>query len=231
MQAALVVFVARAAPETRVADRGDPALRLGAQAYPRVGGLRKTLDRVLGGHDERDAVAISDLLLRDRCRHRDFLGRRLLHHWRSHRDPGLGAVGATDVVDQTTESLVTHVVELDGEAIGFGLSLPDLNQPLHLAYPKPTTLEALTMVKMAWHWKVRRKIDWLRVFALGVLPEYRGTGVDALLYIETAKAALRRGYKWAEMSWILENNDMINRTSELLGGKIYKTYRMYQKST
>ena len=154
-------------------------------------------------------------------------------------DRNWGFVPFTDPeIDRLAASLkpildpsVVFFVELDGEAIGFGLSLPDLNQPLHLAYPKPTTLEALTMVKMAWHWKVRRKVDWLRVFALGVLPEYRGTGVDALIYMETAKAALRKGYKWAEMSWILENNEMINRTSQLLGGKIYKTYRMYQKST
>jgi GNAT superfamily N-acetyltransferase len=126
---------------------------------------------------------------------------------------------------------VTFFVELEGEAIGFGLPLPDLNQPLHLAYPRPTGLEALTMVKMAWHWKVRRKVDWLRVFAMGVIPEYRGVGVDALIYLETAKAALRKGYKWAEMSWILEDNEMMNRSIELLGGKIYKTYRMYQKHT
>lgn len=150
-----------------------------------------------------------------------------------------GFVPFTDAeIDRLAESLkpildpsIVFFVELDGEAIGFGLSLPDLNQPLHLAYPTPTSLEALTMVKLAWHWKVRRKVDWLRVFALGVIPEYRGSGVDALIYIETAKAALRRGYKWAEMSWILENNEMINRSSKLMGGKIYKTYRMYQKRT
>jgi GNAT superfamily N-acetyltransferase len=125
---------------------------------------------------------------------------------------------------------VVFLVELEGETIGFGLSLPDLNQPLRLAYPTPTSIETVTMLKLVWHWKVRRKVDWLRVFALGVIPEYRGTGVDALMYIETAKAALRRGYKWAEMSWILENNDMMNRSIQMLGGKVYKTYRMYQKS-
>jgi GNAT superfamily N-acetyltransferase len=72
-------------------------------------------------------------------------------------------------------------------------------------------------------------VDWLRVIALGVLPEYRGTGVDALMYIETAKAAVRRGYKYAEMSWILENNDMMNRSIQMLGGEVYKTYRMFEK--
>lgn len=69
------------------------------------------------------------------------------------------------------------------------------------------------------------------MIALGVLPEHRGTGVDALMYIETAKAAVKRGYKWAEMSWILENNEMMNRSIQMLGGKVYKTYRMYEKKT
>jgi len=122
------------------------------------------------------------------------------------------------------------LVEHEGQMAGFGLSLPDLNQPLHRAYPRPGTPEAWTMVKMAWHWKVRPKLDWLRVFALGVLPEFRGQGVDALMYVETARAAFRKGYKWAEMSWILENNMMMNRAIQFLGGQVYKTYRFYQKS-
>ena len=150
-----------------------------------------------------------------------------------------GFVPFTDSeIDRLAKSLkqlldphVVFFVELDGEAIGFGLSLPDLNQPLRLAYPTPSGIEALTMVKLAWHWKVRGKVDWLRVFALGVLPEYRGSGVDALMYIETARAAVRRGYKWAELSWILENNEMMNRSIQMMGGEIYKTYRMYEKGT
>jgi GNAT superfamily N-acetyltransferase len=124
---------------------------------------------------------------------------------------------------------VVILVEQDGETIGFGLSLPDLCQPLHLAYPRPGENETITTIKLAWHWKVRRRVNWLRVFALGVLPEHRGTGVDALMYIETAKAAIKRGYKWAEMSWILENNEMMNRSIQMLGGKVYKTYRMFEK--
>lgn len=149
-----------------------------------------------------------------------------------------GFVPLTDAeIDKLAEQLrpmldpdIVVMVEKDnGDTIGVGLSLPDLNQPLHLAYPRPETSETLTMLKLAWHWKVRKRVDWLRVFALGVLPEYRGLGVDALMYIETAKLAFKKGYKWAEMSWILENNEMMNRSIQMLGGKVYKTYRMYEK--
>jgi len=121
------------------------------------------------------------------------------------------------------------VVECEGEPVGFGLTLPDMNEPLRLAYPRPSTPEALTMLKMLWHWKVRRRHDWLRVIALGVLPEFRGKGVDGLMYLETAKAAVPKGYKYAEMSWILENNEMMNRAIRSLGGRVYKTYRVYEK--
>ena len=64
---------------------------------------------------------------------------------------------------------------------------------------------------------------------MGVVPEYRGLGIDALLYVETARAAFAKGYERCEMSWILESNDMMNRIIERLGGKIYKTYRVYEK--
>jgi ribosomal protein S18 acetylase RimI-like enzyme len=68
------------------------------------------------------------------------------------------------------------------------------------------------------------------VFALGVLPEFRGKGVDGLMYLETAKAAVPKGYKYAEMSWILENNEMMNRAIRMLGGTVFMTYRMFEKA-
>jgi GNAT superfamily N-acetyltransferase len=122
------------------------------------------------------------------------------------------------------------MVEKDGEVVGFGIALPDLNQPLHRAYPRPGTPEPLTLLRFMWNWKVLKRVDWVRAWALGVLPEYRGQGFDSLMYLDLIKTAHRKGYKWAEMSWILENNMMVNRAIELLGGKVYKTYRVYQKS-
>ncbi len=130
---------------------------------------------------------------------------------------------------QMLDEDLTAVVECDGEPIGFGLCLPDLNEPLLKAYPQPGTPEMWTKLKLVWHWKVRGNLDWLRVFVLGVLPEFRGTGVDALMYMQIAENALHKGYKWAEISWVLETNLMMNRTAEMLGGEIYKTYRMYEK--
>jgi len=148
-----------------------------------------------------------------------------------------GFVPMTDLeIDQLAENLKMIIdpdlvlfVECEGEVIGASLTVPDLNQPLRLAYPRPGTPEVFTLLKLLWHWKVRKQIDWVRVIALGVLPEFRGVGVDALMYIETTKTAVRKGYSKGEGSWILEDNDMMNRALQMMGAQVYKTYRMYQK--
>lgn len=122
------------------------------------------------------------------------------------------------------------MVEVDGELVGFGLTLPDLNEPLGRAYPRPGQPETLALMRFLWQWKVRRRVKWVRAFALGVRPEYRGTGVDAMLYLYTIERARRKGYRNVEMSWLLESNDMVLRSAEMLGGRRYKTYRMYEKT-
>ena len=162
---------------------------------------------------------------------------RFKHVYNSSWERNWGFVPFTDPeINRFAEQLkqildpdVVILVEHEGEVVGFSLSLPDLNQPLREAYPRPGTSETLTTLKLLWHWKVRRKADWLRGVAMGVLPEFRGLGVDALMYLETAKTAAHKEFRWVEMSWILENNDMMNRLIRLFGGELYTTYRMYEK--
>jgi hypothetical protein len=62
---------------------------------------------------------------------------------------------------------------------------------------------------------------------LAVLDEYRSRGLDALLYLETARALLRKGYAWVDLSLTAEHNVMINRLAPNLSGERYKLYRTY----
>jgi GNAT superfamily N-acetyltransferase len=125
--------------------------------------------------------------------------------------------------------LVIVAEDPDGNVAGMAISLPDLNQALLKAYPRPGVPEPVTLLKLLWHWKVRSCITALRVLALGVLEPYRGRGVDAVLMYETAQVALPKGYVWGEMGWILETNEMMSRAAEMMGCEIYKTYRIYEK--
>lgn len=123
---------------------------------------------------------------------------------------------------------IIWIAEQDGETIGMLLNLPDLNQPLLKAYPRPGVPEWWTMLKFAWHWKVRRSVTTLRGFAGGILEDRRGLGVMAVLMVKAARAALPQ-YRHCELSWILENNTPTRQMCELLGGYVYRTYRIYEK--
>ncbi len=131
---------------------------------------------------------------------------------------------------QILDPEICFFVEKDGEPIGAVVILPDLNQPLLKAYPHPDVPEWWTMLKLFWHWKVRRSVTTARGWAGGVIEPHRGVGADAVLAIEAGKALLRRGYRRLEGSWILENNLMTRRLVESYGGQVYRTYRLYEKA-
>ncbi len=120
------------------------------------------------------------------------------------------------------------VAEQDGETIGMLLNLPDLNQPLLKAYPRPGVPEWWTMLKFAWYWKVRGCVDTLRGLVGGIMEERRGLGVMAVLMVEAARAALPK-HRQCELSWILETNKPTRQLCEMLGGYVYRTYRIYEK--
>ncbi len=122
-------------------------------------------------------------------------------------------------------AVMAEVRREDGswEPIGASLTLPDYNQVLkHLN----GRLFPFGWLKFLWY---KRKIDTARVFAMGVIHEWHNRGIDALMYYETAKELFRKGYKRAEMGWILENNVPMNNTIRSFGGIPYKRYRIYEK--
>jgi GNAT superfamily N-acetyltransferase len=132
------------------------------------------------------------------------------------------AAGLKPVIDP---DLVLLAETTDGTPIGMSITLPDLHQALKRS--GGGHMFPLGLLKFFWY---KRKVDQVRLWGMGVIEEYRGRGIDALFYIETARAALAKGYKRIEGSWILESNTMMNRIIERLGGRRYKTYRIYEKS-
>jgi GNAT superfamily N-acetyltransferase len=115
------------------------------------------------------------------------------------------------------------VIGSDGDNAGAALTLPDYNQVLkHLN----GRLLPFGWAKFLWY---RRKIDRVRVFALGVKPRYRTTGLAAKLYIEHLDAAERTGVVGGTMGWILEDNRPMNKSIVALGGTVIKRFRLYER--
>jgi len=132
------------------------------------------------------------------------------------------AKGLKPMIDERLCYVVEHDPG-DGSRVpvAFSLTLPDFNQVV-----KPMNGRRFPL---GWlHYLVGRKSwDQVRVFALGVARAHQRKPLGALLYQRTWETCLELGVKGAECSWILEDNLRMRGAIEKLGGKIYKTYRIY----
>ncbi len=113
--------------------------------------------------------------------------------------------------------------EADGEVVAMAITVPDVNEVL-------AKMKGRLLPFGWWHFANKsRIIKRLRVGFLGVKPEYQHTGVAARLYQLHYDAAEVRPQSGGEMGWILETNTAMNRGMEMMGGKIVKRYRMYER--
>ena len=112
--------------------------------------------------------------------------------------------------------------ELGDRVVGFALALPDVNQALK---PANGSLFPTGLLKILYY---QRLIQNVRVLALGVVEEYRTSGLAAGFYATLVRNARKLGFGDCEMSWILEDNTLMNRSLEVMGAKRYKTYRIYE---
>jgi GNAT superfamily N-acetyltransferase len=117
------------------------------------------------------------------------------------------------------------MAEKDGKLIGFGIALPDLN----VVFRRHRSGRLFPMiVDLLWSLKMKR-IRRARIMLLGVLPEYRGKGVDAMLYHWIWTKSGDRKIYWGEAGWILEDNPAMNAGLEKMTFRVYKTYRLYDR--
>ena len=113
--------------------------------------------------------------------------------------------------------------EMRGEPVGCAVSIPDLNQVLK-------RMKGRLLPTGIWHFLRRRSIVTRgRMLMLGVLPKVRRIGLYPLLIAEARARGVRAGLTRAEVGWTLEDNTAINAGIEAAGGRLYKTYRVYEK--
>jgi hypothetical protein len=120
---------------------------------------------------------------------------------------------------------VFPVAEYNGEMVGFWMGLPDYNIALQKVNGR---LNLPGILKFLWY---KRQINQGRVIAIASLPEFRRKMVPlGLIYLGMRGGQIKgKPYKRAELSWVYEDNHPSRKLIEVSGGKIYKTYRMYEK--
>lgn len=126
---------------------------------------------------------------------------------------------------------IAFIAEQDGKPVGMCIMLPNLNEAIADLDGK---LFPTGFAKVLWRLKVKHPIS-TRLMMLGLKKELRANikrygGVAAAMYVEVAKRAIAKGYKWGELSWTREDDAPINLGIRSMGAKIYKKYRVYQKA-
>lgn len=128
---------------------------------------------------------------------------------------------AKDLKSVVDTNLVIFV-EIDGKTAGFAVALPDFNQVL-----KEIPSGKLFPTGIFKVLRASKYINRMRVITLGLKEEYRKMGLETLIYKKLSENSQPK-YSEAEMSWILEDNLMMNKPLIRLG-EVYKTYRIFEK--
>jgi GNAT superfamily N-acetyltransferase len=116
--------------------------------------------------------------------------------------------------------------EKDGVPVGFSLAIPDFNVVFRTN--RQGRLTPWLIVRLLWALK-RETIRRARIPLLGVVPEFRGRGLDSVLYHSVWTKAAEHGIYWGEGGWILEDNPAMNLGLSKMGFVVYKTLRMYDR--
>jgi GNAT superfamily N-acetyltransferase len=117
------------------------------------------------------------------------------------------------------------VAEVDGKPAGFMLALPDMN---HIFKRIPNgKLFPTGLFKLLFGRKLLRTV---RIITLGVKPEFRGSGIFALFTYEAFQRGKKKKLVGGEASWILEDNEAMNKPWRDLGAPLYRRWRIYERA-
>ena len=117
------------------------------------------------------------------------------------------------------------MAEVNDEPVAFVLSILNVNPALKKINGR---LLPTGIFRLLWDLKVRNVVDSGRLILLGIKAPFRGQGIDTLMFVETLTAAHKLGFKTGEIGWTLDDNRLVNRAIEAMGGYKVATYRVYE---
>lgn len=127
------------------------------------------------------------------------------------------------------EPRLTSIVYIGGEPAAFAIALPNVNE--HIKYLNGK-LSPSGIARLLWGMKMKGTQS-ARLALLGVRKKFRSQkkymALSTYMYGNLSKEGQRLGIHWGELSWTLEDNTPVNLGIKMMGGKVYKTYRIYEK--
>jgi hypothetical protein len=128
------------------------------------------------------------------------------------------------------EPELTRIISIDGEPAAVAVALPNLNEMARDLHGK---LFPFGLVKLLYRMKVEGPKS-ARLIILGIRKKFRNVrkyaGMSAYLYAELNESGKRLGIGWGELGWTLEDNGAVNAGIRMMGAKLYKKYRVFDKA-
>ncbi len=137
----------------------------------------------------------------------------------------LDETGFSHMADDLKKIVKPHhilIAEKEHSVIGYAVSVPDYNQVFR-------KIPRGRLFPFGWYTllRERKNIKGFRIMILGVLPAYRGQGIDWCLYARIARTAIGEGMQWGEAGYVMEQNVPMNRMLKALEAERAKEYRLY----
>jgi hypothetical protein len=113
-------------------------------------------------------------------------------------------------------------LDVAGQAVGYGLALPDLNTPRFAARRWPFPLNRLRAL-------LARHTQRARIFPPVLLPAYKDPQHAAVLLKAAERAAARLGYRYLEYACVSSGDSLLVSLLSERNATAVRTYRVYEK--
>ncbi|MDR1258606.1 MAG: hypothetical protein LBK65_04915 [Tannerellaceae bacterium] len=122
------------------------------------------------------------------------------------------------------EMITVIVREADDAVVGFGITLPNLSHALRKARGKMFPFGFIYLLKTLYS-----KPKVVDLYLAGVLPEYRGKGVNALLFNDLIPVYIKCKTEYAESNPEAETNNAVQAQWDYFKREHHKTRRAFKK--
>jgi len=124
-----------------------------------------------------------------------------------------------------------RIAEIDGEPVGFLISLPDLNE---FTADLGGKLFPFNWAKLLWRLR-KPKIRRIRVPLMGVRKSLQGSRLASIMVFQMIEYIRRTavenyGAKRGEIGWILEDNGPMRSIADVIEAEVTKTYRVFARA-
>ena len=122
-----------------------------------------------------------------------------------------------------THTSMLQLATIDGKAAGFALCFPEVNEAIVNARGRLFPFGWLRLLLGL------RGIRTASFKLIGVLPEYRSSGLHALMIRRAVEGCREAGYGRLEASLVDARNHKIRKVIEPSGMQVYRRYRVYER--